>query len=106
MKTIMIVGEKSTHINELKKYFSDDTLNIISVDNSREAIEIIENDSDKNINLVLINTQTPNGENSAFFKMKPESNMNIFSSNNENFLQKPFSKNQFMDFIKRNTNFK
>jgi hypothetical protein len=41
------------------------------------------------------NTKTP-----ALFSMKPESNKNIDTSKKEDFLQKPFTKQQLLDFVK------
>jgi hypothetical protein len=42
----------------------------------------------------------PSDKKPAFFSMKPTSKMNIDTNKTENFLQKPFTKEQLISFVK------
>jgi hypothetical protein len=61
----------------------------------------MENDKDNNFSLILIDTRLPNSDVPAFFSMKPKSKRNIDTSTEDNFLKKPFTKEELLDFIKR-----
>jgi len=74
---------------------------VITVDSNRKAFEIMENDKDNNFSLILIDTRLPNSDVPAFFSMKPKSKRNIDTSTEDNFLKKPFTKEELLDFIKR-----
>ena len=74
---------------------------VVTVDSNRKAFEIMENDKDNNFSLILIDTRLPNSDVPAFFSMKPKSKRNIDTSTEDNFLKKPFTKEELLDFIKR-----
>jgi DNA-binding NtrC family response regulator len=102
MKTIMVVDDETSVLDEVKSCLEeDDDIEVVTVDNNRKALELIEEDKEENFGLILINTSIPDTENPAFFSMKPKSKKNIDTSKEENFLKKPFTKEQLIEFIKR-----
>jgi hypothetical protein len=60
----------------------------------------MDNDKEENFGLILIDTSMPDSNTPAFFSMKPKSNKNIDTSKKDDFLQKPFTKGQLIDFVK------
>ena len=101
MKTIMIVDDEINKINQLNSVFDDDDYKIITIDNRRKALEIMENDSNDDLELVLINTSMPDCKKPALFSMKPESKSNIDTSRAEDFLQKPYTRDDLIKFIRK-----
>ena len=101
MKTIMVVDDETSILEEVKSCLQEDDFEVITVDNSRKAIELMDEDKEDNYGLILINTSMPDSKQPAFFSMKPKSKSNIDTSREEDFLQKPFTKEQLIDFIKR-----
>ncbi len=99
MKTIMIVNDETSIIQELKNILKDDQIDIISVENNKKALEIMEKEED--FGLILIDTKLPDSNKPALFSMKPGSRMNIDTTKEKDFLQKPFTKDQLIDFIKQ-----
>lgn len=100
MKTIMVVDNELNILNEVKACLEEDNFQVVTVDNNREALELIEADDEDNYGLILINSSMPDTKIPAFFSMKPRIKKNIDISRNEDFLQKPFTKNQLLDFVK------
>ena len=95
----MIVNNEPKFLEEIKSYLEKDDFTVLVANNNREALKRIENMNEKNVNLILVNTNMPNSEESALFSVKPTSRMNLDSYNNEDFLKKPFTKQQLVDFI-------
>ena len=100
MKTIMIVDDEINMLEEIKSCLESDNFEVITATNSREAIEHIRNGEEENVSLILVDTSLPDSEESALFSMKPRSRMDIDTNNLENFLQKPFTNEQLLDFVK------
>jgi len=100
MKTIMIVDDETNILNEVKQCLEEDDFKVIAVDNNRKALELIELDKDGNFGLILIDTSMPDTKTPAFFSMKPDSKKNIDTSRDEDFLKKPFTKNQLLNFVR------
>jgi len=100
MKTIMVVDDETSILEEVKSCLEEDDFEVVTVDNSRKALELMENDKEDNFGLILINTSMPDSEKPAFFSMKPRSKKDIDTSKEEDFLQKPFTKEQLLDFVK------
>lgn len=100
MKTIMVVDNELNILNEVKACLEEDDFQVVTVDNNREALKLIEADDEDNYGLILINSSMPDTKIPAFFSMKPGIKKNIDTSRNEDFLQKPFTKNQLLDFVK------
>ena len=101
MKTIMVVDDERNILDEVKLALEGEDFKIVTVDNNRKAFEIIDEDCEDNYNLILIDTSLPESNIPAFFSMKPGQKKNIDTSSEENFLQKPFTKQQLIEFIKK-----
>ncbi len=101
MKTIMIVDNEKSILEDIKKTLEQDDLRVVTVGNRRKAIEIIEQDNENKFSLILIDTNIPDSKKPAFFSMKPGSKKDIDTSKEEDFLEKPFTKEQLVDFIKK-----
>lgn len=101
MKTIMVVDDEASILEEIKRNLQKDEFEVITVDNRRKALEVIDQDKDNKINLVLIDTTIPDSKEPALFSMKAKSKMNIDTSKEEDFLQKPFTKAQLIEFIRK-----
>jgi len=99
MKTIMVVDDETNILEEVKACLEEDDFKVVTVDNSRKAFEIM--DEEEKFGLILIDTFMPNSNKPAFFSMKPGSKKNIDTSNEDDFLQKPFTREQLLDFVKR-----
>ena len=101
MKTIMVVDDETSILEQVKSCLEDDDFEVVTVDNSRKALELMEGDREDSFGLILIDTLMPNSNKPAFFSMKPKSKKNIDTSKEEDFLLKPFTKEQLLDFVKR-----
>lgn len=100
MKTIMIIDDKTNIIEEVKESLEQEDFELITAENNRKALELIEEDKEDKYGLILIDTSMPDTKTPAFFSIKPNSNKNIDTSKKEDFLQKPFTKEQLLNFIK------
>ena len=98
IKTIMIVDDEESIIEKVKSFLQDDELDIISANNSRQALEIIQNEN--KLDFILIDTPMPGSDKSALFLTKPGSKLT--SKDFNSFLQKPFTKEQLLSFINEN----
>ena len=98
MKNIMIVDDESDILEKVKSALEEDDFEVITASNSREALELMEGDKENDFGLILIDTLMPGSDKSALFSMKPESKTD--TSRMEDFLQKPFTKEQLLDFVK------
>jgi DNA-binding NtrC family response regulator len=94
----MIVDDEPDVLNAVKSCLESDDFEVVTATNSREALEIM-NEEEENFGLILIDTRIPDSDKSALFSMKPKSEMD--TSKLEDFLQKPFTKEQLLDFVKR-----
>jgi len=97
MKTIMIIDDEPDILEKVKSCLESDDFEVVTATNSREALELME-DKEENFGLILIDTFMPGGDESAFFSMKPKSKTD--TSEMEDFLQKPFTEEQLIDFVK------
>jgi DNA-binding NtrC family response regulator len=100
MKTIMIIDDKTNIIEEVKESLKQEDFELITAENNRKALKLIEEDKENKYGLILIDTSMPDTKTPAFFSIKPKSNKNIDTSKKEDFLQKPFTKEQLLNFIK------
>jgi DNA-binding response OmpR family regulator len=97
MKTIMLVNDKPELIEQIRSYLEDKDYQLITANNTRDAITKLEKTDE--INLILLGTSLPNDEKSALFCMKPDSRMNVDTSDFEKFLPRPFTKEQLLNFL-------
>ena len=101
MKTIMVVDDETSILEEVKSCLEEDDFEVVTVDNNRKALELMENDKEEDYGLILIDTSIPNSKAPALFSMRPRSKKSIDTSNEEDFLQKPFTREQLREFVKR-----
>jgi len=94
----MIVDDEPDVLNTVKSCLESDDFEVVTATNSREALEIM-NEEEENFGLILIDTRIPDSDKSALFSMKPKSKMD--TSRIEDFLQKPFTREQLLDFVNR-----
>jgi len=97
----MIIDDEKNILTEVKKILEEDNFNVKTAKNSKEAFELMNHETSDNIDLMLIDTSIPNSNIPAFFSMKPSSKKNIDTTKNEDFLQKPFTKEQLIKFVKK-----
>ena len=97
IKTIMIVDDETAVLEKVKSFLAENEIDVVTANNSRQALEILE--QEENIDLILINTPIPGSNTTALYSMKP--NSKLVSSETESFLQKPFTKEQLISFIKK-----
>jgi DNA-binding NtrC family response regulator len=100
MKTIMIVDDEENMVKKMKSFLENDDFEVVTASNNREALEQIDETNEGDVNLILIDTVMPLDNKPALFSMKPTSKMNIDTINTEDFLQKPFTKEQLISFVK------
>lgn len=101
MKTIMVVDDEINVLDQVKSCLEKDNYRVVTVDNNREALELIEKENEEDFGLILIDTSMPNTKKPAFFSLKPKSKKSIDTSNEEDFLQKPFTKEQLVSFVRK-----
>lgn len=99
MKTIMVVNDEPDLIKQISAYLSEKEYKLIAAQNTREAIAKLEKAED--ITLILLNTSLPDADNSALFCMRPDSRMNVDTSDFEKFLPQPFTKDQLLNFVEK-----
>lgn len=100
MKTIMVIDDEANVLDEVKKSLEQEKFEVITVDNNRKALEMIEEDKENKFGLILIGTNIPDSKTPAFYSMNPKSKMNIDTSREEDFLRKPFTNEQLINFVK------
>jgi DNA-binding NtrC family response regulator len=98
MKTVMIIDDESHILRDVKSFLEND-FDVITVDSNRKALEMIEK-RNKDLGLILINSNIPDTEIPAFFSMKPDVDKKIDTTKTDDFLIKPFTRNQLIDFVK------
>lgn len=101
MKTIMVVDDETSVLETVKSCLEEDEFEVVTANTSRKAIELIEEDKEDKFGLILIDTLIPDSKKPALFSMNPKSKSNIDTSRDEDFLQKPFTKEQLIDFVKK-----
>jgi DNA-binding NtrC family response regulator len=98
MKTVMIIDDESHVLRDVKLFLEND-FDVITVDSNRKALEMIEKHN-KDLGLILIDSNIPDTDVPAFFSMKPDIDKKIDTTKTDDFLIKPFTRNQLVDFVK------
>ena len=92
----MIVDDEVAVLEKVKTFLESDEVDVVTASNSRQALELM--DKEETFDLILINTPMPCSNKTALFSMKP--NSKLTTSETESFLQKPFTKEQLVNFVK------
>ena len=92
----MIVDDEVAILEKVKSFLESDEVGVVTANNSRQALELMEKEG--NFDLILIDTQMPCSDKTALFSMKPESK--LATGKIDTFLQKPFTKEQLVNFVK------
>ncbi|PNX52515.1 MAG: hypothetical protein BV458_09175 [Thermoplasmata archaeon M9B2D] len=99
IKTIMIVDEEPTLLKEAKTLLEKEDVEVVTARNSREALDHLKEENEETFDLILVNTRMPGSVySSALFSMKPS--LKKLSGGIEDFLQKPFTKQELVEFVK------
>ncbi len=96
----MIVDKEKNILEEVKNILEND-FNVVTAENSRKAFEIMDFQKEKDFGLILIDSLIPDTDTPALFSMRPDKRKNIDTTKKEDFLKKPFTKEQLMDFVKK-----
>jgi len=99
MKTIMLVEEDTDLASVIQTYALEADIDVIHAKDSRQGVTML-NDN-PNVNLVLVRTKNPETNTPAYISIKPSANLKTPSSEDKDFLQKPFSKDQWKAFIEQ-----
>jgi DNA-binding response OmpR family regulator len=96
---MMIIDEEPTLLKQMKKFLEQEPVKVVTANDSRQALGQLKEDNEETFDLILVNTRMPGSKKTtALFSMKPAEKKQ--PSGIENFLQKPFTKDQFLEFIK------
>ena len=101
MKTIMIVDDEPDILEKVRSCLEYDEFDVVTVVDSRKALELLEGNKEESFGLILIDTPMPGTKKSALFSMKPGSKMDVKAGDVDDFLQKPFTDEQLLDFVKK-----
>jgi DNA-binding response OmpR family regulator len=95
----MIVDEETDIVKQVKTILKKEDVEVVTATNSRQALSRLKEENEETFDLILINTRMPGSQKTtALFSLKP-----IFKKQPngiENFLQKPFTKKQLVEFVK------
>ncbi len=95
----MIVDEETDFLKQVKALLEKEEVQVFTARNSREALEKLRGENEETFDLILVNTRMPGRQKTtALFSMKPT--LKKQPSGIENFLQKPFTKEQLIEFVK------
>ena len=95
----MIVDDEPEMFAIVQSFLQHDEYEIMTANNSRQALELLGENKGKSIDLILIDTPIPGTGKTGFFSMKPESR--ISTAKPDTFIQKPFTKEQLREFVKQ-----
>jgi DNA-binding response OmpR family regulator len=96
----MIIDEEPTLLKQVKAFLEPEHIGVVTAHDSRQALSQLKEDNEETFDLILVNTRMPGSKKStALFSMNPLEKKQ--PSGIENFLQKPFTKQQFLDFINK-----
>lgn len=95
----MIVDEETDLLKKAKTLLEKEDVEVVTARNSREALEQLREDNEETFDLILVNTRMPGCKvTTALFSMKPSQKK--LSGGIEDFLQKPFTKEELVAFVK------
>lgn len=99
IKNIMIVDEETDIVKQAKTILEKEDVDVVTATNSRQAISRLIEENEETFDLILVNTRMPGSQKTnALFSMRPTFKKQ--QGGIENFLQKPFTKEQLVGFVK------
>ena len=99
MKTIMVIDDETSILENIKQSLEKNEYNVITAQTSKKALELISDEKEQDFGLILIDTVIPGSDTPALFSMKPQSKKNIDTTKEEDFLKKPFTKQELLEFV-------
>jgi len=100
----MIVDEETDFLKQVKATLEKDDVEVVTVRNSREALDRLRDENEETFDLILVNTRMPGSiQTTALFSMRPP--LKKLPGGIENFLQKPFTKEELVEFVKEKINY-
>ncbi len=95
----MIVDEEDDFLRQIKTVLEKEDVEVVTARNSREALERLEEENEETFDLILVNTRMPGSLlTNAFFSVRP--GLKKLPAGIENFLQKPFTQEELVAFVK------
>lgn len=98
MKTVMIIDDHLNVLEDVKSILKNE-FNVIAVDCNRKALKMLEK-TNKDLGLILIDSNIPDTEIPAFFSMNPDIDKKVDTTKTTDFLIKPFTSRQLVEFVK------
>jgi CheY-like chemotaxis protein len=99
----MIVDEEDDFLNHVKTVLEKEDVEVVTARNSREALERLKGENEETFDLILVNTRMPGSVlTNALFCMRPP--LKKLPGVIENFLQRPFTKEELVEFVKEKIN--
>jgi DNA-binding response OmpR family regulator len=99
IKTIMIVDEENDLLKKVKILLEKEDVEVVTANNSREALEQLKEENEETFDLILVNTRMPGSKaTTALFSIRPS--LKKLPVGIDNFLKKPFTKEELVDFVK------
>lgn len=101
MKSVMIVDDENHILEKAKKYLENDNFKVYTALDNRKALEMLSNDNESDFGLFLIESTVPGTDKTALYSVKPKSTMSMTIENKDEFLEKPFTKDQLLNFVRK-----
>jgi len=101
IKTILVVDEEKDVLDQVKAYLEQEDVLVVTASDSRQALSQLFRENEETFDLILVNTRMPGNTTAhALFSLKPT--LKKLPSIRDDFLEKPFTKDQLLKFVKRN----
>lgn len=95
----MIVDEETDIVKQVKAILEKEDVEVITATNSRQALSRLKEENEETFDLILVHKRIPGSHRTtALFSLKPTFKKQ--PSGIENFLQKSFTKEQLVEFVK------
>jgi len=95
----MIIDEETDFLRQVKAMLEKEHVDVVTVRNSREALDRLNEENEEAFDLILVHTRMPGSTiTTALFSMKPTSKKQHVGI--ENFLQIPFTREELVEFVK------
>ena len=99
----MIIDEEDDFLNHVKTVLEKEDVEVVTARNSRAALERLKEENEETFDLILVNTRMPGSVlTNALFCMRPP--LKKLPGGIENFLQRPFTKEELIEFVKEKIN--